>query len=166
MPPPVGEKLALAGHVWVVEEIDHKRHLIYCTQVKGKVPAYFGQCPGDIHTHILERMRQVLAEPTQYSYLMQNAAVRLEQARQAARHSGMTTDPLICLGGDYWALFPWLGTYAFMALERFLKLRCAPLLGLKGMDSSRPYFIQFRMAQIGSAFSRCCGSRRPWTSNP
>ena len=146
MPPPVGEKLALAGHVWVVEEIDHKRHLIYCTQVKGKVPAYFGQCPGDIHTHILERMRQVLAEPTQYSYLMQNAAVRLEQARQAARHSGMTTDPLICLGGDYWALFPWLGTYAFMALERFLKLRCAPLLGLKGMDSSRPYFIQFRMA--------------------
>ena len=45
-----------------------------------------------------------------------------------------------------WCLFPWLGTYAFLALERFLKLKCAPLLGLKGLDSSRPYFIQFRMS--------------------
>ncbi|MDD4504372.1 MAG: DEAD/DEAH box helicase, partial [Clostridiaceae bacterium] len=25
MPPPAGEKIALAGHVWVVEEVDHKR---------------------------------------------------------------------------------------------------------------------------------------------
>ena len=39
LPPPIGEKIALAGHVWIVEEIDHKRHLVYCEQVKGKVPA-------------------------------------------------------------------------------------------------------------------------------
>ena len=44
-----------------------------------------------------------------------------------------------------WALFPWLGTYSFLALERFLKLRCAKKLGLKGMNSSRPYFMQFTM---------------------
>lgn len=29
MPPPVGEKIAIAGHVWIVEEVDHKRRLIY-----------------------------------------------------------------------------------------------------------------------------------------
>lgn len=46
MPPPVGEKIAIAGHVWIVEEVDRKRHLVYCTKVRGKVPAYFGQCPG------------------------------------------------------------------------------------------------------------------------
>ena len=45
-PPPVGEKLAIAGHVWQVLDVDHKRRLIYCQQVKGSVPAYFGQCPG------------------------------------------------------------------------------------------------------------------------
>ena len=28
LPPPVGEKIALAGHVWTVEEIDHKRRLV------------------------------------------------------------------------------------------------------------------------------------------
>ena len=38
-PPPVGEKLAIAGHVWQVLDVDHKRRLIYCQQVKGSVPA-------------------------------------------------------------------------------------------------------------------------------
>ena len=44
-----------------------------------------------------------------------------------------------------WALFPWLGSYSFLALERFLKLRCARRLGLKGMNPSRPYYLQFTM---------------------
>ena len=44
-----------------------------------------------------------------------------------------------------WALFPWLGSYAFLALERFLKVHCAKELGLKGLNPSRPYFIQFTM---------------------
>ena len=60
LPPPVGEKLAIAGHVWLVLDVDHKRHLVYCEQVRGSIPAYFGQCPGDLHTKILQRMRRVL----------------------------------------------------------------------------------------------------------
>ena len=44
-----------------------------------------------------------------------------------------------------WCLFPWLGTYAFLAMERFLKIKCGPLLGLSALDPSRPYFIQFKM---------------------
>lgn len=151
-PPPAGEKIALAGHVWVVEEVDHKRHLIYCEQVKGKVPAYFGECPGDINTKVLERMRRVLQEDRLYPYLMKNAVARLEQARRTALNSGVVRDPLICLGGDMWCLFPWLGTYAFLALERFLKLRCGERLGLSGLDSSRPYFIQFKMKVDRRAF--------------
>ena len=145
LPPPVGEKIALAGHVWTVEEIDHKRRLVYCEQVKGKVPAYFGECPGDINTKVLERMRQVLAEEKGYHYLMKNAVARLEQARHSALNSGVVSEPLICLGGDMWCLFPWLGSYAFLAMERFLKIKCGAKLGLSGMDSSRPYFIQFKM---------------------
>ena len=144
-PPPVGEKIAIAGHVWVVDEIDHKRHTVYCEQIKGKVPAYFGECPGDIHTQILERMKRVLLESRQYPYLMQNAAARLQLARHTAQNSGLTEEPLICLGGDMWCLFPWLGTYAFLAMERFLKIRCAESLTLTGLSPSRPYFIQFKM---------------------
>jgi ATP-dependent Lhr-like helicase len=144
-PPPVGEKVAIAGHVWIVEEVDHKRRLVYCEQIKGKVPAYFGDCPGDINTKILERMKQVLSEDKRYPYLMKNAVLRLEQSRQTARNSGVTERPLICLGGNMWCLFPWVGTYAFFAMERFLKIKCADKLGLRGMDSARPYYIQFTM---------------------
>ncbi len=157
LPPPVGEKIALAGHVWIVEEVDHKRHLVYCDQVKGKVPAYFGQCPGDINTKILERMKMVLRENTVYPYMMKNAVGRLDEARHTAINSGMTEEPLICLGGDMWCLFPWLGTYAFLALERFIKIKCAPMLGLSAVDSSRPYFIQFKMKAVKDEFFQILG---------
>ena len=80
-PPPVGERIAIAGAVWVVEEIDYKRHLIECTQVKGKVPAYFGMCAGDVDTHVLRRMRKALCEDAMYPYLRRNARARL-----VARH--------------------------------------------------------------------------------
>ena len=81
-PPPPGERIAIAGHCWIVEEVDWKRRTVFATQVKGRVPAYFGDCPGDIHTHVLERM---------------------------------------------------------------LKIKCAAELGLRGLDPSRPYFMQFKM---------------------
>lgn len=153
-PPPVGEKLAIAGHVWQVLDVDHKRRLIYCQQVKGSVPAYFGQCPGDLHTKILTRMRRVLQEDRQYPYLMKNAVARLEQARFTAAHSGAAEKPLINLGGNMWCLLPWVGTYTFLTMERFLKIKCADRLGLRNLDSARPFFIQFTMKADESAFFR------------
>ena len=153
-PPPVGEKLAIAGHVWQVLDVDHKRRLIYCQQVKGSVPAYFGQCPGDLHTKILTRMRRVLQEDSQYPYLMKNAVARLEQARFTAAHSGAAEKTLINLGGNMWCLFPWVGTYTFLTMERFLKIKCADRLGLRNLDSARPFFIQFTMKADESAFFR------------
>ena len=145
-PPPPGEKVAIAGHVWIVEEVDHKRHLLYVTQVKGRVPAYFGECPGDINTRVLERMRQALDEHVPYPYLQENARTRLAQARHVAANGGLTKSPLVNLGGNMWCLLPWLGSYAFLALERLLKIKCAKELGLKGLDSSRPYYMTFIMS--------------------
>ena len=153
-PPPVGEKLAIAGHVWQVLDVDHKRRLIYCQQVKGSVPAYFGQCPGDLHTKILTRMRRVLQEDRQYPYLMKNAVARLEQARFTAAHSGAADKTLINLGGNMWCLLPWVGTYTFLTMERFLKIKCADRLGLRNLDSARPFFIQFTMKGDEDAFFR------------
>lgn len=153
-PPPVGEKLAIAGHVWQVLDVDHKRRLIYCQQVKGSVPAYFGQCPGDLHTKILTRMRRVLQEDRQYPYLMKNAVARLEQARFTAAHSGAAEKPLINLGGNMWCLLPWVGTYTFLTMERFLKIKCADRLGLRNLDSARPFFIQFTMKADEATFFR------------
>lgn len=149
-PPPAGERIAIAGHCWLVEEVDWKRHLVYCTQVKGCVPAYFGDCPGDINTHVLERMKRALEEHEVYPYLLGNARARLAQARHVTENAGVAgphARPLINLGGDTWALFPWLGSYAFLALERLLKIKCKDALGIRGLDPSRPYFMQLRMRE-------------------
>ena len=60
----------------------------------------------------------------------------------------MAEKPLIPLGGNMWTLFPWLGSYAFLALERFLKIRCGKRLGLKVLNSAHPYWMTFTM-QVG-----------------
>lgn len=153
-PPPVGDKIAIAGRVWVVDEVDHQRHTVYCTLVKGHIPAYFGDVAGDIHTRILERMYQVLNEDKSYPYLMPHAVCRLAEARDTFRRSEMPNKPLVHLGGKMWALFPWLGSYAFLAMERFLKLKCGERLGLRGLTSSRPYYIQFTMQVSEEEFYR------------
>ena len=153
-PPPVGDKIAIAGRVWVVDEVDHKKREVYCTLVKGKIPAYFGDVAGDIHTKILERMFGVLSEEKQYPYLMKHAVARLADARNTFLKAGMERRYLIHLGGNMWALFPWLGSYAFLALERFLKIRCGKRLGLKGMNSVRPYYMQFTMKVTEEEFYR------------
>ena len=151
-PPPVGDKIAIAGRVWVIDEIDHKRREIFCTMVKGNIAAYFGDVPGDIHTRILERMYQVLNESDDYPYLKRHAVFRLKDVRDLFRKSNMADKPLVHLGGKMWALFPWIGTWPFLAMERFLKLRCGKRLGLKGLDSSRPYFMQFTMQATEQEF--------------
>ncbi len=153
-PPPVGDKIAIAGRVWVVEEVDHQRHEVYCALVKGNIPAYFGDVAGDIHTRILEKMFDVLKGQAHYPYLLPHALYRLGEARESFLKSGMADKPLVPLGGKMWALFPWLGSYAFLALERFLKLRCAARLGLRGLSPCRPYYLQFTMQADEEEFYR------------
>ena len=153
-PPPIGDKIAIAGRVWVVEEVDHKRRTVECTLVKGNIPAYFGDVAGDIHTRILERMYGVLDEDKHYPYLMPHAVARLMDARDTFAKSLMAERPLVNIGGKMWALFPWIGTYSFLALERLLKIVCSKRLGLKGLESSRPYYMQFTMDASEEEFYR------------
>lgn len=94
-PPPVGDKIAIAGRVWVVEDIDRKRHQVYCHGVDGRIPAYFGDVAGDIHPHILHRMRKALAESTVYPYLLNNAKARLTQMRDTCNIAGIPDKQLI-----------------------------------------------------------------------
>lgn len=153
-PPPAGDKIAIAGRVWVVDEVDYNKHIVYVTLVKGKIPAYFGDVPGDIHTRILERMKKVLSEDKEYPYLRAHAKARLVQARETFKKARMEESPLIPLGGKMYAFFPWLGTYAFLALERLLKIKCAKRLGLRGFTSHRPYFMEFSIDVTMEEFFR------------
>ena len=156
-PPPVGDKIAIAGRVWVVEDIDRQRHQVYCHGVKGRIPAYFGDVPGDIHPKILARMRKVLSEDTMYPYLMKNARARLTQVRDTCNIAGLPQKQLINLGGKMWCLFPWTGSYSFLALERLLRIKCAKRLNLRGFNSARPYFMEFAMDASAEEFFQILG---------
>jgi len=143
-PPPVGERLAIAGKVWDIKEIDIKKKQVFVTPVKGVVPAFFGLCPGDIHNRVLLKMRDILFGYKSYPFLRPGAVTRLEEGRHYAAMAKMPESQLISLGGDGWVFFPWLGTYGFMACERIIKIRLGKAAGITAVESSKPYYIQFK----------------------
>ena len=142
-PPPVGDRFALAGRVWEVEELDVPRRLVYVKQVKGKMEVSWPGDYGEIHTRILERMKKVLEEDTIYPYLKKNAAHRLEAARAVARNTGLCDRYLVPLGGYSYCLFPWLGTRAMRTLKRYLSLH-RERFKLSNIESDG-YCIVFKM---------------------
>ncbi len=143
-PPPVGDRFALAGRVWEVEELDIQRKLIYVKRVEGKMEISWPGDYGEIDTRILERMRQVLREDTVYPYLKPNAAKRLEVARHLARNTGLTERSLLPLGGYTYCFFPWLGTRSFRTFRRFLASRAADY-GVSGIEYEGCCYILFKL---------------------
>ncbi|MBE6569571.1 MAG: DEAD/DEAH box helicase [Ruminococcaceae bacterium] len=143
-PPPVGDRFALAGRVWEVEDLDLPRHLIYVKPVKGKMEVAWPGDYGEVHTRILERMRQVLREDTEYPYLKEGALKRLRVARALARSTGLCDHSILRLGGYTWALFPWLGTRSFRTLRRYL-VRNAGAFRLSGLEFEGCHYMTFKL---------------------
>ncbi len=143
-PPPVGDRFALAGRVWEVEELDIPRKLVYVHPVLGKMQVSWPGDYGEIHTKILERMRRVLLEDTVYPYLKPNAQKRLAVARHLAQNTGLGKRMLLHLGGGTWCLFPFLGTRGFRTLRRFLTAHARDL-GISGIEFEGCRYISFRL---------------------
>lgn len=143
-PPPVGDRFALAGRVWEVEELDLRRKLIYVKGVEGKMEIAWPGDFGEIHTRILERMKQVLSEDTVYPYLKPNAAARIEAARHIARNTGMLEHSMVRLGGYSWCLFPWLGTRSFRTLRKYI-MQFSKEFKISNLDFEGSCFMTFRM---------------------
>lgn len=146
-PPPVGDRFALAGRVWEVEELDIQHKLVYVKKVEGKMEISWPGDFGEIHTKILRRMKQILMEDTVYPYLKENAMKRIEQARKTARNTGMLEHSLVHLGGYSWCLFPWLGTRSFRTLRKFIQ-RNAKENNINGIEFEGCYYITFKMEKI------------------
>ena len=145
-PPPVGDRFALAGRGWEVEELDIQHKLIYVKGVEGKMEVSWPGDFGEVHTKIVQRMRRVLEEDTVYPYLKPNAQKRLDVARHVARNTGMLDRSLVHLGGYSWCLFPWLGTRAFRAMRRIISTH-ASAFGITGVEYEGCYFITFKMSR-------------------
>lgn len=142
-PPPVGDRFALAGRVWEVTETDLSRRLVFARPVEGKMEISWPGDSGEIHTRLLEKMREVLYGTKTYPYLLPNAAARLETARALARNTGMPGRLLLPLGGSSFVLFPWLGTRAFRTLRRYLT-RNARTFGISDIAGEGCCYITFK----------------------
>ncbi len=143
-PPPVGDRFALAGRVWEVEELDITHKLVYVKKVEGKMEISWPGDFGEIHTKILRRMKQVLMEDTIYPYLKENAVKRLIQARRTARNTGMLEQSLVHLGGYSWCLFPWLGTRSFRTLRKYIQKNSREN-NISGIEFEGCYYLTFKM---------------------
>ena len=143
-PPPVGDRFALAGRVWEVEELDIPRKLIYVKSVAGKMEVSWPGDYGEIHTKILERMKRVLEEDTVYPYLKENARHRLDVARHLARNTGMLRRSVVHLGGYSYCIFPWLGTRSFRTLRKYIALN-AKDFKISNIEFEGCYFISMKM---------------------
>lgn len=153
-PPPVGDRFALAGNVWEVEELDIDRRLIYVHRVAGKMEVSWPGEFGEIHTKVLEQMYRILTEDTVYPYLKPNAVQRLQSARNLMRNAGALKHGIVCLGGMTWCLFPWLGTRSFRTLRKFI-LANAQHFGISRMEYEGCCYMQFKMEQgNGESFIR------------
>ncbi len=143
-PIPKGERFALAGRVWEVEDVDIPRRLIYVHPIEGKMEISWPGDSGEIYTEILRRMREILFEDIEYPYLMPNAKERLTSARNTARTVGMDKSPFLAFSDTSACLFPWLGTRAFRTLKRFLQAH-ASKLGISNISSFGCCYMTFKM---------------------
>ncbi len=142
-PPPVGDRFALAGRVWEVTELDLARKLLYVKPVDGKMEVSWPGDAGEVHTRILEKMREILISDEEYPYLFPKAKERLHAARRVARNTKMDARALIPIGGQSYVLFPWLGTRAFRCVRRLLRMN-AEALGVADVQSSGSCYITFK----------------------
>jgi ATP-dependent Lhr-like helicase len=140
-PPPPGERFGLAGRTWEVIDIDKKDRVVLAKPIAGGATAMWSGTSGDIHTRVLQRMRQVLMEDVEYPYLRVHAKESLRRARIIARAAKLDQHSLVPLGGDSFCLFPWMGSIAHLTLLRMLQV--SPLPGMDRFDSDAPYSITF-----------------------
>lgn len=139
--PPPGYCFSLAGKLWKVEEVDHKHKSVYVKAAKGKVDTLWLGAGGDIHTSVVQKMREVLSDTVIYPYLSPQAVNRLERSRRLARESGLLKQVVIPAGGDSLYVLPWVGSKSFRTLERLMKHNLSDKLALRSVVPMEPYYF-------------------------
>jgi len=147
MPPPTGNQFALAGRTWQVLEIDAKRKTVFVKRAEGLANTSWRGGTGNIHTKILQRMKQVIVENIEYPYLQNNAKERLKTARQIAKRLGLDCHHILPLEGNACCIFPWAGTIAYRTLERVINFVVRESLDIKSISGTSPYFLTIKFGK-------------------
>lgn len=147
MPPPMGNQFALAGRTWKVLEIDSRKKTVFVERASGIANVSWRGGIGNIHTKILQRMKQAICEDIEYPYLQNSSKQRLKEARKLAQSSGFHESNIIQLEGDICYIFPWMGTVAYRTLERLLNLFLRESINIKSISGTSPYFLTIKLGK-------------------
>ncbi|MDY7012172.1 MAG: DEAD/DEAH box helicase, partial [Cyanobacteriota bacterium] len=152
IPPAAGQTFSLAGRTWEVVEIDPKRRSLFVKPVEGIAKlSWRGRGRGEIHTKVLQKMRQVLCEDTQYPYLLDAARERLEQSRKQAALANLNRETIVSLDNQMCCIFPWLGTVGFDTFERVIQLFVREAVEIQKVQAIAPYYLLVRLGKNTSA---------------
>jgi ATP-dependent Lhr-like helicase len=135
--PPPGERFMLAGHTWEVLEVNQDKRIIFVKRVKGAAPVLWHGGGGLLHDRILQRIRLILQEDKDYSYLQPRAQQRLAETRQLARRSNLTEQSILDLGGDRFMIVPWQGTCIVRTMVMTLEHT-----GTKVLNDNTPFYFE------------------------
>lgn len=119
-PPRIGETFSLAGKAWKVTAIDDIKRKVFVVPSHGTGKAYWHGGYGSIHTKVVQRMKQILEENSQYSYLTRNSQNALMSARVLADNINLLNAQLFSLNNSLY-ICPWRGTKTIKTLERLLR---------------------------------------------
>jgi len=146
MPPP-GNRFTLAGRTWEIFDIEPKANTIWVKPVEGIANIAWRGGSSNIHTKVLQKMQQVLAEDKEYSYLQSGAKKRLKIARQLAKATGLNQFNVLPIKSNICCIFPWMGTVAYRTFERLLNLYCRDTLEIKSITGVSPYFMLLKVSK-------------------
>jgi ATP-dependent Lhr-like helicase len=119
---PVGERFVLAGRTWEVLDLVSEQHLMQVKRLPGALKTHFlGGGGPPIHRRVVERMRGVLIDTANYSYLTEGAAERLNDARQLATRTSIASRPQLIRRDDGYLLAPWTGSRELRTTTMWLK---------------------------------------------
>ena len=116
-PIPIGNHFALAGRAWECIDLDEKSKTIFVKHIKGisKI-AWIGSSNNELHTKIMQKMREVLISTDNYAYLSESCIEKLNSMRNFTKQSGFAADLITVLSNSRYILFPWIGTKQICAL--------------------------------------------------
>ena len=123
----------LGGRAWLVHAIDHKQRTVavFVRRPRGKQPSWGGFAPKMLGFEVCQRIKQLLCETTEHTYLTESAAAALQLYREdfAALLQRGNAIQMADDGARWW-------TYAGGRINQTLRHAIAELTGWKVVNDN------------------------------